>query len=74
MPTLNVPQSRFLAMENKYRAFVAGFGCLRGSTEVVTEFGPMPIQEITRPMRVLSWSAKNNRFELALSGGKRVLS
>ena len=26
MPTLNVPQSRFLAMENKYRAFVAGFG------------------------------------------------
>lgn len=26
MPTLNVPQSRFLAMESKYRAFVAGFG------------------------------------------------
>lgn len=26
MPTLNVPQSRFLAMEHKYRAFVAGFG------------------------------------------------
>lgn len=29
----------------------------------------MQIQEIDRPMRVLSWSAKNNRFELALSGG-----
>lgn len=26
MPTLNVPQSRFLALESKYRAFVAGFG------------------------------------------------
>lgn len=26
MPTLNVPQSKFLAMQAKYRAFVAGFG------------------------------------------------
>lgn len=26
MPTLNVPQSKFLALETKYRAFVAGFG------------------------------------------------
>lgn len=26
MPTLNVPQSKFLALESKYRAFVAGFG------------------------------------------------
>lgn len=26
MPTLNVPQSRFLALPHKYRAFVAGFG------------------------------------------------
>lgn len=25
-PTLNVPQARFLAMPNKFRAFVAGFG------------------------------------------------
>lgn len=26
MPTLNVPQSRFLQMESKFRGFVAGFG------------------------------------------------
>ncbi|QBJ80521.1 terminase large subunit domain-containing protein [Aquitalea sp. USM4] len=26
MPTLNVPQSQFLAMEHKFRAYVAGFG------------------------------------------------
>lgn len=26
MPTLNVPQSKFLALGSKYRAFVAGFG------------------------------------------------
>lgn len=26
MPTLNVPQARFLALPNKYRAYVAGFG------------------------------------------------
>jgi hypothetical protein len=26
MPTLNKPQARFLALPNKYRAFVAGFG------------------------------------------------
>lgn len=68
-PTLNVPQAKFLAMQYKFKAYVAGFGCLRGSTPIVTEFGIMPIQEITRPMRVLSWSAENNRFELSLSGG-----
>lgn len=68
-PTLNIPQARFLAMPHKFKAYVAGFGCLRGSTLVITEFGPLPIREITRPMRVLSWSAENNRFELSLSGG-----
>ncbi len=68
-PTLNIPQAKFLAMQYKFKAYVAGFGCLRGSTPIVTEFGIMPIQEITRPMRVLSWSAENNRFELSLSGG-----
>lgn len=68
-PTLNIPQAKFLAMPHKFKAYVAGFGCLRGSTPVVTEFGVMPIQEITQPMRVLSWSAENNRFELSLSGG-----
>ena len=26
MPSLNVPQSEFLALQNKFRAFVAGFG------------------------------------------------
>jgi hypothetical protein len=26
MPSLNVPQAQFLAMENKFRAYVAGFG------------------------------------------------
>jgi hypothetical protein len=69
MPSLNVPQAKFLQLGTKYRAYVAGFGCLRGSTEVLTEYGPMPIAEIDRPMRVLSWSATNSRYELSLSGG-----
>ncbi|HBT3703541.1 TPA: terminase, partial [Klebsiella pneumoniae] len=25
-PTLNVPQARFLAMQQKFKAYVAGFG------------------------------------------------
>jgi hypothetical protein len=25
-PTLNIPQARFLAMPNKFKAYVAGFG------------------------------------------------
>ena len=25
-PTLNIPQARFLAMEHKFKAYVAGFG------------------------------------------------
>lgn len=68
-PSLNLPQARFLQLPHKYRAYVAGFGCLRADALVVTEHGPMPIREIDRPMRVLSWSAVNSRFELALSGG-----
>ncbi len=25
-PTLNIPQARFLAMQHKFKAYVAGFG------------------------------------------------
>lgn len=68
-PTLNVPQAEFLQLKNKFRAFVAGFGCMHGDTLVATAFGFKKIKEITSPTLVLSWSHKSSRFELALSGG-----
>ena len=68
-PTLNVPQANFLQLPNKFRAFVAGFGCMHGDTLIATAFGFKKIKEIASPTLVLSWSHKSNRFELALSGG-----
>lgn len=68
-PTLNVPQAEFLQLKNKFRAFVAGFGCMHGDTLVATAFGFKKIKGITSPTLVLSWSHKSSRFELALSGG-----
>ncbi len=44
-------------------------GCLAGSTLVLTEFGPIPIADIDRPMRVLSWNKKTCRFQLSWCGG-----
>lgn len=34
MPTLNLPQARFLALPHKFRLFVAGFGSGRHGSEV----------------------------------------
>ena len=44
-------------------------GCVAPETEVITEFGPMPIWKIDRPMRVLSWNDQTNQFQLSWCGG-----
>jgi len=59
----------FMQSEAYVRVLAGPVGCLHGDTEVVTEYGPLPISRIDRPMRVLSWNEKTGRFEMALSGG-----
>ena len=70
MLSLSNPQNIFLnGLNTKYRAYVGGFGCVRSTTKVWTEFGLMRICDIDRPMRVLSWNEKSGQFQLSLSGG-----
>jgi len=44
-------------------------GCVAPDTLVITEFGPVPICEITSPVRVLSWNPDLGRYQLSLTGG-----
>lgn len=63
-----IPQAKFLSMKQKFRAFVAGYGCLRENTEIVTADGLVPIGNIDRPMQILSLNEKNNQLELCRGG------
>lgn len=58
-----------MGSDAKMRVLMGPVGCVSGSTLVVTEFGPLPISQIDRPMRVLSWSDKTNQFQLSWCGG-----
>ena len=55
------------------KSFVTGLmgpvGCVAPETQVITEFGPMPIWKIDRPMRVLSWNDQTGQFQLSWCGG-----
>ena len=55
--------------EAKHPGMVAGYGCVAAETMIVTEFGLMRIEDIDRPMRVLSWNESNQQFQLSLSSG-----
>ena len=66
---LNRPQMRFLRLPQKYRAFVAGYGCVHPDTKIWTEYGLMRISDINQPMRVLSWNDRLSQFQISLSGG-----
>lgn len=59
----------FLLSEAMVSLVSGPVGCLAGDTLVLTEFGPTPIADIDRPMRVLSWNEKTCRFQLSLSSG-----
>ena len=52
-----------------YDWIVGPVGCLHGDSLIVTECGAIPIADIDRPMRVLSWNATTCRFQLSLCGG-----
>lgn len=75
MPTLSydytgVPTIRDFAKSNKFvRGILGPFGCIAPGTKVVTEEGLLPIEQIDRQVRVLSWNADANRFQFSLSGG-----
>ena len=61
--------AKFHARDTFVRGIMGPYGCVAGDTLVLTEQGPLPISEIDRPMRVLSWDEKSSRFVLAPSSG-----
>jgi len=54
---------------SRYQVAWGGAGCVHPETKIHTEFGLMRICDINRPMRVLSWNEKSQKFQLSLSGG-----
>lgn len=59
----------FMRSEAFVRGLMGPVGCVSGDTLVVTEYGVIPISDIDRPMRVLSWNDKTNQFQLSWCGG-----
>lgn len=47
---------------------VGPYGCLAGDTLVVTESGTVPISDIVRPTRVLSWNERTCQYQLSWCG------
>ncbi len=70
--TFTEPQAEFMALTCKYPAFVAGYGCLRGSTKILTISGLVAIEDISCPTLVVSWNEKSNQYQLSLTGGAYI--
>ena len=66
---LTIPQDKLFFSQSEHIAAVAGYGCLRGSTKVVTDQGLIPICDIEPLTRVLSWNKKDQKYQLSLSAG-----
>ena len=60
---------KFMHSDAKMRVLMGPVGCVAPDTLVLTEYGPMPIWRIDRPMRVVSWNDKTCRFQLSWCGG-----
>ncbi len=60
---------KFMLDDSKMRVLMGPVGCISGDTRVITEFGPLPIEQIDRPMRVLSWNDQTGQFQLSWCGG-----
>jgi hypothetical protein len=61
--------AQFHKDNNFIRIVMGPVGCLAGDTKVVTEYGSMPIEQIDRPMRVLSWNADRGQYQFSPTGG-----
>jgi len=59
----------FFVSDKFVNLIVGPFGCLAAGSLVITEEGAIPIADIDRPMRVLSWNEMTGRYQLSLSGG-----
>lgn len=68
-PILNEPQAAFLSLPQKFRAYVAGFGCVREDTEILTASGFKPISEVSFGDAVVSWNQRNQKFQLSPTSG-----
>jgi hypothetical protein len=60
---------KFMESDAKMRVLMGPVGCVAPETQVLTEFGPMPIWQIDRPMRVVSWNDQTCQFQLSWCGG-----
>lgn len=67
--SLTESQVAMYMAKEMFPAYIAGFGCLRGSTKIRTIDGLVAIEDIKSPTLVQSFDQKNNRFVLSLSGG-----
>lgn len=68
-PILNEPQAAFLSLPQKFRAYVAGFGCVREDTEILTASGFKPISEVSFGDAVVSWNQRSQKFRLSPTSG-----
>lgn len=67
--SLTESQVAMYMAKEMFPAYIAGFGCLRGSTKIRTIDGLVAIEDIKSPTLVQSFDQKNNQFVLSLSGG-----
>jgi hypothetical protein len=59
----------FFTAEEFISLIVGPVGCVAGGTLVLTEFGPIPIADIDRPMRVLSMNETTGQLQLSWCAG-----
>lgn len=59
----------FHADDSFVRGIRGNIGCVAPDTMIVTDQGQLPICEIDRPMRVLSWNDQKGQFQYSPTGG-----
>jgi len=66
---LTLPQRQFVQSKEKHPAIVGGLGCMRDSTNIVTQHGLSPIADLMPGDDVLSWSERDQLFQLSPTSG-----
>lgn len=62
-------QYKFINSKAKFPALVAGLGCIRGDTLIHTEYGLIPISQVSPTTKVLSLNHQTNELEFSPSSG-----
>ena len=67
--SLTKPQKQFLDLNCPFPAFIAGYGCVHESTEILTASGFRPISEVGCGELVVSFNTSTKQCELSSSSG-----